>query len=151
MATSIDLPVLDTQLTADLCVKCNICTAACPVAAVTELFPGPKVVGPQAQRFRAPGAPVVDQDGAYIGFISEVDILKALAAGQDLTALTAEQLMVHNPIAVHRSTPIAEAIKIMADKHLLNLPVEEDGTVTYSVTRHDLLRASIGLAVAIED
>ena len=97
------------------------------------------------------GAPVVDHDGTYVGFISEVDILKALAAGQDLTALTAEQLMVHNPIAVHRSTPIAEAIKIMADKHLLNLPVEEDGTVTYSVTRHDLLRASIGLAVAIED
>lgn len=97
------------------------------------------------------GAPVVDQNGAYIGFISEVDILKALAAGQDLSALTAEQLMVHNPIAVHRSTPIADAIKIMADTHLLNLPVEEDGTVTYSVTRHDLLRASVGLAVAIED
>lgn len=65
MATSFDLPVLDTQLTADLCIKCNICTAACPVAAVTELFPGPKVVGPQAQRFRAPGAPVVDHAVDY--------------------------------------------------------------------------------------
>ncbi|MCC7357967.1 MAG: anaerobic glycerol-3-phosphate dehydrogenase subunit C [Anaerolineales bacterium] len=65
MTTSIDRPVLDTQLTADLCVKCNICTAACPVAAVTEMFPGPKVVGPQAQRFRAPGAPVVDQAVDY--------------------------------------------------------------------------------------
>ena len=40
------------EFTADLCVKCNICTAACPVAPVTELFPGPKVVGPQWQRFR---------------------------------------------------------------------------------------------------
>lgn len=40
------------EFTADLCVKCNICTAACPVAPVTELFPGPKTVGPQAQRFR---------------------------------------------------------------------------------------------------
>ncbi len=40
------------EFSADLCVKCNICTAACPVAPVTELFPGPKVVGPQWQRFR---------------------------------------------------------------------------------------------------
>jgi glycerol-3-phosphate dehydrogenase subunit C len=43
------------EFTADLCVKCNICTAACPVAPVTELFPGPKTVGPQAQRFRMNG------------------------------------------------------------------------------------------------
>lgn len=42
----------DVEFTADLCVKCNICTAACPVAPVTDLFPGPKTVGPQAQRFR---------------------------------------------------------------------------------------------------
>ena len=40
------------DFTADLCVKCNVCTSACPVAPVTELFPGPKTVGPQAQRFR---------------------------------------------------------------------------------------------------
>ncbi|MBN1285375.1 MAG: anaerobic glycerol-3-phosphate dehydrogenase subunit C [Anaerolineae bacterium] len=44
------------ERTADLCLKCNICTSACPTAAVTELFPGPKTVGPQAQRFRHPGA-----------------------------------------------------------------------------------------------
>ncbi|WP_110515564.1 anaerobic glycerol-3-phosphate dehydrogenase subunit C [Herpetosiphon llansteffanensis] len=36
----------------DFCIKCNICTTACPVAAVTDLFPGPKYVGPQAARFR---------------------------------------------------------------------------------------------------
>ncbi|MFN8373220.1 MAG: anaerobic glycerol-3-phosphate dehydrogenase subunit C [Anaerolineae bacterium] len=42
------------EFTADLCLKCNICTSACPVAPVTDLFPGPKTVGPQAQRFRHP-------------------------------------------------------------------------------------------------
>ena len=36
----------------DECIKCNICTSYCPVSAVTDLFPGPKYVGPQAQRFR---------------------------------------------------------------------------------------------------
>ncbi len=42
------------QYSADLCVKCNICTSFCPVSNVTDLFPGPKFVGPQAQRFRNP-------------------------------------------------------------------------------------------------
>ncbi len=37
----------------DHCVKCTVCESACPVAAVTELFPGPKTVGPQAERFRS--------------------------------------------------------------------------------------------------
>ncbi len=36
----------------DACVKCTICETQCPVAAVTPLFPGPKFVGPQAERYR---------------------------------------------------------------------------------------------------
>lgn len=41
----------------DECIKCNICTSYCPVSAVTDRFPGPKFVGPQAQRFRENGQP----------------------------------------------------------------------------------------------
>jgi glycerol-3-phosphate dehydrogenase subunit C len=36
----------------DHCVKCTICETFCPVSNVTPLFPGPKSVGPQAERFR---------------------------------------------------------------------------------------------------
>lgn len=41
----------------DECIKCNICTSYCPVSAVTDQFPGPKYVGPQAGRFREPEQP----------------------------------------------------------------------------------------------
>jgi glycerol-3-phosphate dehydrogenase subunit C len=41
--------------TLDHCVKCTICETACPFARATPLFPGPKFVGPQAERFRAGG------------------------------------------------------------------------------------------------
>jgi len=51
--------------TSDQCLKCNICTAACPVAAVTDLFPGPKAVGPQAERFRHPELPMPDESVSY--------------------------------------------------------------------------------------
>ncbi|AWE42956.1 MULTISPECIES: anaerobic glycerol-3-phosphate dehydrogenase subunit C [unclassified Actinobaculum] len=36
----------------DQCVKCTICETQCPVAEATPLFPGPKYVGPQAERLR---------------------------------------------------------------------------------------------------
>jgi glycerol-3-phosphate dehydrogenase subunit C len=40
----------------DNCVKCTICETFCPVSQVTPLFPGPKYVGPQAERYRSSGA-----------------------------------------------------------------------------------------------
>lgn len=46
----------------DQCIKCNICTSYCPVSAVTDRFPGPKYVGPQAQRFRAMDQPQTPDD-----------------------------------------------------------------------------------------
>lgn len=95
------------------------------------------------------GAPVVDPDGNYIGFINEADLMRALASGKELNNLIAEDLMSIGPIAVHSSTSIIDAAKRMEEQCLVNLPVEKDGRVAYSVTRHDLLRAWIGLGVGM--
>jgi glycerol-3-phosphate dehydrogenase subunit C len=48
----------------DHCVKCTICETACPFSNVTPLFPGPKYVGPQAERFRT-DEPVPDASVDY--------------------------------------------------------------------------------------
>ncbi len=53
------------ELTLDQCIKCNICVAHCPVAQVTDRFPGPKYAGPQAQRFRMPHQPSPDLSVDY--------------------------------------------------------------------------------------
>lgn len=53
------------ELTLDRCIKCNICVTACPVTAVTDLFPGPKYEGPQAGRFRHAGQPTPDASVDY--------------------------------------------------------------------------------------
>jgi glycerol-3-phosphate dehydrogenase subunit C len=49
----------------DHCVKCTICETFCPVSNVTPLFPGPKYVGPQAERFRVDGEPSFDASLDY--------------------------------------------------------------------------------------
>jgi glycerol-3-phosphate dehydrogenase subunit C len=49
----------------DHCVKCTICETFCPVSNVTPLFPGPKYVGPQAERFRVADEPSPDASLDY--------------------------------------------------------------------------------------
>jgi predicted transcriptional regulator len=95
------------------------------------------------------GAPVVNSEGKYLGFINEFDVMKALAAGKDLNSLIAEDLMRVGPIAVHASTTIEDAAKRMDEHCVLNIPVEKDGRVVCSVSRHDLLRAWIGLGLGM--
>jgi glycerol-3-phosphate dehydrogenase subunit C len=43
------------KLSIDQCIKCSICSAYCPVLKATGLFPGPKLLGPDAERFRQEG------------------------------------------------------------------------------------------------
>jgi len=45
------------ELQLDNCVKCSDCNAACPVAKVYPDYPGPKVLGPDMERFRREGVP----------------------------------------------------------------------------------------------
>ena len=97
------------------------------------------------------GAPVIDAKGKYRGFINEYDVMKALETGKDLNKLTAEDIMRKDRIVVSGSTPITEAYKLMERHHVLNLPIEKNGKVVCSVSRHDLLRAWIGLGPQIED
>ncbi len=96
------------------------------------------------------GAPVVDGNGMFVGFVSEFDLLGAIESGQDLNRVTAGQIMNKDHFVVDASTTIADAISLMKEKHLLTLPVVKQGKVLYSVTRHDLLRARIGLGLDIE-
>lgn len=98
-----------------------------------------------------PGAPVIDDAGQYVGFISEFDLLKALRSSKDFNQLTAEAIMVKDRITVKAETSIDDAVQLMEEKRLLNLPVEKDGIIQYTLTRHDLLRAWIGLGLDIEN
>lgn len=90
-----------------------------------------------------PGAPVVDARGKFIGFISQFDVLSVLEAGRDVSQLTAQEIMVHDHVAVNSSTTLSEAVKLMKERHFLVLPVEQDGVVIGCLTRQDLLQVWI--------
>jgi glycerol-3-phosphate dehydrogenase subunit C len=43
----------------EACTKCTACNTVCPVARSTEIFRGPKFLGPESERFRSPLEPTV--------------------------------------------------------------------------------------------
>lgn len=49
----------------DHCIKCTICTAYCPVARVTDMYPGPKHSGPDAERLRIKNPELIDPSVKY--------------------------------------------------------------------------------------
>jgi CBS domain-containing protein len=95
------------------------------------------------------GAPVVDANGKYLGFINEFDVMNILDMGRDLSKLLAEQIMRKDRLVITASTKISDAAQMMEQHRVVSLPVERDGVVAYSVSRHDLLRARIGLGVGM--
>ncbi|MDT3779095.1 CBS domain-containing protein [Nitrospira sp. MA-1] len=98
-----------------------------------------------------PGGPVVDPNGHCVGFISQFDVLAVLEAGRDVSQLTAEEIMVPDPIAIPISTTLAEAVKIMKDHTFLVLPVEENGLMIGCLTRQNLLHAWVDLGLEQKD
>ncbi len=87
------------------------------------------------------GAPVIDDEGHFLGFISEFDILSVFESGREISQLTAEEIMVQDRIAIQETTSLRDAVRLMKKHHILVLPVERDGVVVGSVTRQDVLRA----------
>lgn len=91
------------------------------------------------------GLPVLNRSGRVVGKLTEIDLLNALKAGRDLKTTLAGEIMAPPPPIVGPETPIEEAIEIMDVNRLVRLPVIDKGRFIGSVTRHDLLRAWLGI------
>jgi CBS domain-containing protein len=109
------------------------------------------------------GVPVVDEDGALVGVVSEGDLLRRVEIGTEKrrgswrsfftgTATLAEEyvrsrgtvardIMTREVVSVARTTPLAEIAELMEEKHIKRVPVLEDGRLVGLVSRSNLLRA----------
>jgi CBS domain-containing protein len=91
------------------------------------------------------GLAVLNRSGRVVGKLTEIDLLNALRSGRDLKTITAGEIMAPIPPVVGPETLIEEAIEIMDLNRLVRLPVIDKGRFIGSVTRHDLLRAWLGM------
>jgi glycerol-3-phosphate dehydrogenase subunit C len=128
----------------DHCVKCTICESACPVAAVTPLFPGPKYEGPQAERLRGAG-PSVDASLDYCSScgictlacpqgvqIAEINSRARAVMKQQHGIPLRDQLIARPPLQGKLGTPVAPLANFVLSNRLARLVAEK----TVGIHRH---------------
>ena len=89
------------------------------------------------------GIPITERDGALVGIVSELDIIRALRAGKTLDTITAAEIMTAAVITVNVDTTVEEIMEMMDTKRIVRVPVLEDGKLVGVVSRPDVLRAAI--------
>lgn len=108
------------------------------------------------------GLPVVDKDNKVIGIITQADILSMVGVGREhtfkdlLKYMLGEKLperkigdhvgdiMTSPALTIKPDTNIAEAVRIMDEKHIRRLTVaDEKGILIGIITRADILKAVI--------
>jgi CBS domain-containing protein len=92
------------------------------------------------------GVPVVDDNGAVIGIVTALDILRALQGGKKLNTMLARDIMTPNPSTIKRDTPLEEIIRILVEKEIVLVPVVEDNNnnkLIGVVARLDILREKL--------
>jgi glycerol-3-phosphate dehydrogenase subunit C len=122
----------------DHCVKCTICETYCPVSNVTPLFPGPKYVGPQAERFRDSEEPSPDASLDYCSgcgictqvcpqgvHIAEINT-QARAKLRETTGFKLRDRLIARPTVLGRlGTPAAPVANFTLENKPFRLAVEK--------------------------
>jgi CBS domain-containing protein len=91
------------------------------------------------------GVPVVDDNGAVVGIVTALDILRAIQGGKKLNEMLARDIMTPNPSTVKNDTSIEEIIRIVVEKEIVLVPVVEDNNnkLIGVVARLDILREKL--------
>ncbi|MBX3235971.1 MAG: CBS domain-containing protein [Nitrospiraceae bacterium] len=84
--------------------------------------------------------PVLEEDGAVVGLVSEYDLLQAMIDGRDLRKITAEEIMTTHPKTATEMMTLTEAANVFQDRYLTRLPVVRERKLVGIVARRDLLR-----------
>ena len=109
---------------------------------------------------------VIDQDGVFIGVLSEGDILRAalpnfdeilaeggtlldayrlfLRKGQELSERPIMPLVIRNPLVLHPDDHVARAATVLINLQIRRLPVVENGRLVGTVSRANVCQAVVG-------
>lgn len=89
------------------------------------------------------GLPVTNEEGAVVGVITEIDLIRAAAEGKELVKTTAEEIMSRDVVTAEVDTPLEEIVKIMTERNIIRLPITSKGRLVGVVARCDILKSLI--------
>jgi CBS domain-containing protein len=94
------------------------------------------------------GSAVVMQGPFLVGILTERDVLRAAASGEELSVATVSDWMTPDPEAAGPDCPVEDAAQIMLLHGFRHLPVVENRVVCGVVSLRDLFAARIRRPVA---
>lgn len=89
------------------------------------------------------GSALIMQGKFLVGIVTERDVLRAAASGEDLTKAPVSEWMTRDPQSAPPDTPAEEAAQIMLRNGFRHLPVMEGRDVRGVVSLRDLFAARI--------
>ena len=92
------------------------------------------------------GSLVVMDADQLVGIITERDVMKAVARGDDMDATPISTVMTRNVLTVAPDASIEEAAQHMATRWIRHLPVVADGALVGMLSQRDQCGVSAGLS-----
>ncbi|MCK8827322.1 KpsF/GutQ family sugar-phosphate isomerase [Natroniella acetigena] len=93
---------------------------------------------------RMGAANIVDQEGKLVGIITDGDIRRQLEKSPDLLKSSAQEIMTASPTVISVDKLAAEALKIMQEQEISDLPVvNQQGEPLGLINFQDLLKAGV--------
>lgn len=89
------------------------------------------------------GMPVTNDEGKVVGIVTEMDLLRAVKNGKELTGITVKEIMTPDVATAREDATVAEFISIMEEFHIIRLPIVKDDKLVGIVSRSDILRSLI--------
>ena len=85
--------------------------------------------------------PVCAADGTLVGIVTDRDIVtRCVAAGEEPGRVPVRDIMSPAPSVITPETPISDAARLMAQRQVRRLPVEEDGKLVGMVSLGDVAK-----------
>ncbi len=89
------------------------------------------------------GATAVLEDGKLIGIITDGDLRRMIQSYPDYQKLTAREVMTHNPRTIDKDELVVDALHLMREKNITQLPVLDQGKYIGVIHLHDILKEGI--------
>ena len=90
------------------------------------------------------GDVVIAEDDRPVGIVTDRDIALAVARYDDLTELTAEDVMTADPVTIHEDATAVDLPATMAEGFVRRIPVVDDEGVLVGITTLDDVVATTG-------
>ncbi len=92
---------------------------------------------------RISGFPIVDQSGALVGIVTELDLIRAIRSGKDLEATLAAEIMTPDVITVDADEDLETVMETLDTEQIIRVPVTSEGRLVGVIARGDVIRAML--------